>query len=811
MRRTGRGAKGKAVVGSMADRLAQRSRSLAAFPSHGTQASSDEDALLWLQRSAGNTAATKLLAEVMGITTESTGRSPGAAVQRDLGADAEAELQRRLAATDAAGIERRRQRLAAILRSATKAEAKALYLRMRAPRADDRLATLFHERLASPTKHELLRLLRQRIAAEARTVGAIAEQPPGVWGTGREYPYCLVAEGITVAEVALYLSNDLSLPDQLARLNGMPADQPLPGGTRVKIPVGSATRPRARAEIAAEHAAGLYIGGRASPEGKRQHTRMPNGVVVPLAPAEQRAIRETQRSMAWLKSRKPPTPEEERKQFARDLALAKTVPPLLSWLFPAATRPYYRDPADRIKNPWLRHHARVTTAGAFGAASLGRDVLAVSVGVMDALYLAAIVLPGAYAAGAALGSSAANTTVTVVKGELSLAAYSLQALGRGTMTLFLRNPIAFTEWSAFGAGLVISCEGDVLGLLRHLIDNPQDAALLLAEAWTIHASTRTADGRWGTIKMRARPDPPDQQTDPTRLRLRTVEAAEIEVPPKSVGPVARRTGSGATGHGEPPGGRDSGGSGGQESREPTFRQRQRAAVLRVEADAADAEAARWEAHAAAARNPADAAKMRQCMGQSRAKAARLRVEAREFARGARSATDVVPEAAEIDAAFATAEAGALERVRLEHLERHPELLERLSRPLLRSRTGNRVVFRVEGGGGSRSVVDVEPASGAVAIRRVGVHLNFGSSERAFEFIDKPKYGPGARVVAFEVDEQWVQAARSGARPESGATRKELQLGDVRFADDQMYVPERLVPEFEAFVVPGSGRVLYVEP
>jgi hypothetical protein len=77
-------------------------------------------------------------------------------------------------------------------------------------------------------------------------------------------------------------------------------------------------------------------------------------------------------------------------------------------------------------------------------------------------------------------------------------------------------------------------------------------------------------------------------------------------------------------------------------------------------------------------------------------------------------------------------------------------LERLVRPLFRSRTGNRVVFRVEGGSGRRQSHDYVSidASGNVrlATDENALSLNFGVFEGAVEFLLEKR--PGARLKVF---------------------------------------------------------------
>jgi hypothetical protein len=118
----------------------------------------------------------------------------------------------------------------------------------------------------------------------------------------------------------------------------------------------------------------------------------------------------------------------------------------------------------------------------------------------------------------------------------------------------------------------------------------------------------------------------------------------------------------------------------------------------------------------------------------------------------------------------------------------------------------RVVFRVEGSG-SRTLLNVD-AAGSVKTTPGTTYLNFGSVERALEFL--AKRGPGARIVAFEVDEAWAQSVRSGAVPETGTkflTGKTPKLVDVKYAEDQFEIPSEMLPEMEKFIVPGSAKVL----
>ncbi|MFE5588113.1 hypothetical protein ACFQ87_43745, partial [Kitasatospora sp. NPDC056531] len=172
---------------------------------------------------------------------------------------------------------------------------------------------------------------------------------------------------------------------------------------------------------------------------------------------------------------------------------------------------------------------------------------------------------------------------------------------------------------------------------------------------------------------------------------------------------------------------------------------------------------------------------------------------------------------------------------------HPELLERVVRPVFRSRTGNRVVFRIEGGtppAASRERVPIDVNGNARVLKADTdpINLNFGVFERAVEFLIGAR--PGARLKVFEVEEGWFRAFRSHAVPEQGEPASLLgrppgappeqavplppppklkevtgrpRVVDTRYGQDQLQVPENLIPELNEFIVPGSGRVVEFKP
>ena len=193
----------------------------------------------------------------------------------------------------------------------------------------------------------------------------------------------------------------------------------------------------------------------------------------------------------------------------------------------------------------------------------------------------------------------------------------------------------------------------------------------------------------------------------------------------------------------------------------------------------------------------------------------------------------LPSAEEVDAALGGIEAGTPPagagavyiRLSAQAAARDAEAVAATVRPVFRSRTGNRVVFRVEGGtdAAARSHESLRvDASGNVTVLRAGraLNLNFGVFERASEFLIAHRRG--ARLVVFEVEEGWFQSLRSTATPERGqpgvpggptigAVTDVPRTVDVRFGQDQLQIPDSLQAELQEFIVPGSGRVVEFTP
>jgi hypothetical protein len=200
-------------------------------------------------------------------------------------------------------------------------------------------------------------------------------------------------------------------------------------------------------------------------------------------------------------------------------------------------------------------------------------------------------------------------------------------------------------------------------------------------------------------------------------------------------------------------------------------------------------------------------------------------------------------AAELDAALDALEAGTggpvhAVWINLRAQQLGPEHTKALSRVLFSSRSGNPVVFRIEGGTGgigqrSKEFIAVD-ARGNARVRTGGqkLNINVGSFDRAVEFILEAR--PGARLKMFEVDATYLKNLRSILTPEQGhpmwladvdaagnaipgtAAPTPGKIADVqgvgryvdtRQAADQLQLDGPIASELNEFIVPGTGRVL----
>ncbi len=242
----------------------------------------------------------------------------------------------------------------------------------------------------------------------------------------------------------------------------------------------------------------------------------------------------------WLRANPTSSPERakvEQEQsvlvWEQDMRLSQRTPVGWPLLFgPVHLRPYYKDPAARIRHPILRQQAEVTTRATFGGAMLGRNLAAATAAALDALFLAGMIAPvaGEGAIGGAVG--VAEAAITLVGEELVLLGGSLQALGSSALVFYLSNALLVNELALLGVGMIMSVDGD-LELLINSLQDPVTFAILMYEIWVIHAVTYTPNGASRRVRIEAEPLPLEEQIDPTRLRLRTVNV-EVDAEPATL-------------------------------------------------------------------------------------------------------------------------------------------------------------------------------------------------------------------------------------------------------------------------------------
>jgi hypothetical protein len=262
-----------------------------------------------------------------------------------------------------------------------------------------------------------------------------------------------------------------------------------------------------------------------------------------------------------------------------------------------------------------------------------------------------------------------------------------------------------------------------------------------------------------------------------------------------------------------------------ESPAPTAAQRQRVSQLRRYADEHDSQAEVLEQRAAAQRprTPERAAQTQAEANLARARAQDARTEAADVQGGRRRDPLAGTTDEDIDQLFDAIERNptvAREPVVVRTKTVSEAQLASVLRPLMRSQSGNRVVFRVEGAG-SRELVHVDvsgnvtignlTAGGLVEALDSVIHLNFGDAERAVQYAADNRRG--AAIKIFEVDNAFVESLRSVAIPQGGSSQTGLsdavpRLVDVSAAPDQLEIPADLVPVLQDMIVPGSGRVVY---
>jgi hypothetical protein len=256
---------------------------------------------------------------------------------------------------------------------------------------------------------------------------------------------------------------------------------------------------------------------------------------------------------------------QQEEQFKRDLELAQRSPGLLHMLIPGSMYTY-RDLSSQIHNPFLRFTAHANIVEASREAHRRLIGYGEVAGILDALYLAAMVAPAIAEAAPAVSEAASDislrvgvavttygaTGARIIGTTLSLAAGALRAIPGSALQFYLSRPILVNEIGLFTVETVLSVDGDLPGLLKMLSEDPVQAAQFFLQVWIIHMSARTPAGDSYDVEIHARPLPIEEQTGPA-LRLKPVSVPTVTLVPEpsaAVGGPGTRTSRGGAGTGQ---------------------------------------------------------------------------------------------------------------------------------------------------------------------------------------------------------------------------------------------------------------------
>jgi hypothetical protein len=147
-----------------------------------------------------------------------------------------------------------------------------------------------------------------------------------------------------------------------------------------------------------------------------------------------------------------------------------------------------------------------------------------------------------------VGAAAAGIAVTIVAGEVVVPAIIASVEGSAVVAsvgeaalnayaFYLGNAIVVNEIGLFAAGLIIACDGDVVGLVKAIANDPVQAVPILAEVYILHVNVSVANGpaRPANVPFKVAP-PSEQDTNTNRIKFKSaglpqfIESAENALP-----------------------------------------------------------------------------------------------------------------------------------------------------------------------------------------------------------------------------------------------------------------------------------------
>lgn len=166
---------------------------------------------------------------------------------------------------------------------------------------------------------------------------------------------------------------------------------------------------------------------------------------------------------------------------------------------------------------------------------------------VEPLTLAEKLLIAAFVATAAVAVVAGGAVIIVAAAEIAVpviisAASSAAAAGTAGAAFYYANAIAVNEIGLFAAGIILSCDGDVVGLARAIAEDPVQALPILAEGFMLKTTISINNGPRRRAAIPVSILPPEEQTMPGQVLVRTRGLPVFEEPERAlarpIGPPA---------------------------------------------------------------------------------------------------------------------------------------------------------------------------------------------------------------------------------------------------------------------------------
>jgi Domain of unknown function (DUF4157) len=138
----------------------------------------------------------------------------------------------------------------------------------------------------------------------------------------------------------------------------------------------------------------------------------------------------------------------------------------------------------------------------------------------EKILLAAFLVTAAVVVGAAIVIAGAEIVPVVIAsvGDAAIASYAF----------YLTNAIVVNEIGLFAAGLILSCEGNIAGLLQAIASDPAQATQFLIQVYILHVNISIANQPPRPASVPVQILPPEEQTETGQIRFKTVGPPQFE-------------------------------------------------------------------------------------------------------------------------------------------------------------------------------------------------------------------------------------------------------------------------------------------